>query len=126
MRLLVCGSRYLTRGLHLQAMSEALRKVLPQPGVRVTLIHGDAEGADRFSEEALRLAWGEDFWVERFPADWKRHGRAAGPLRNARMLSEGRPDFWVAFQMKGAANKGTSDMLRRAQKAGIPGRSIPL
>lgn len=39
-----------------------------------------------------------------------------GPLRNQRMLEEGKPDLVVAFPGGG----GTKDMVRRAAKAGVP------
>jgi hypothetical protein len=51
-----------------------------------------------------------------FPADWKKHGRAGGPIRNQQMLDEGKPDLVVAFP----GGKGTADMVRRARAAGIP------
>jgi hypothetical protein len=40
------------------------------------------------------------------------------------MLDEGRPDEIVAFHDNIAASKGTADMIRRAQKAGIPYRLV--
>ncbi|MFM7676018.1 MAG: SLOG family protein [Synechococcus sp.] len=47
------------------------------------LFHGAAPGADR----AIGLAAHQLGWpVRPFPAQWHRHGRAAGPLRNRRML----------------------------------------
>ena len=42
--------------------------------------------------------------------------RLAPPLRNQRMLDEGKPDLVVAFPGGG----GTKDMVRRAVKAGVP------
>ena len=47
----------------------------------------------------------------------RRHeiGKRAGPLRNQRMLDEGKPDLVVAFPGGG----GTKDMVRRAVKAGV-------
>jgi hypothetical protein len=39
----------------------------------------------------------------------------AGPLRNQRMLDEGKPDLVVAFPGGG----GTKDLVRRAVKAGV-------
>ena len=48
------------------------------------------------------------------PADWTKHGKAAGPIRNQKMLDEC-PDLVVAFP----GGKGTADMVRRAMKAGI-------
>jgi hypothetical protein len=52
--------------------------------------------------------------VEAYPADWKKHGRAAGPIRNQRMLDEN-PDILVAFP----GGKGTADMVARARKASL-------
>lgn len=51
-----------------------------------------------------------------FRADWEQCGRQAGPLRNARMLAEGRPDAVIAFP----GGKGTADMVRKARAAGLP------
>ena len=42
--------------------------------------------------------------------------KKAGPLRNQRMLDEGKPDLVVAFPGGG----GTKDMVRRSVKAGVP------
>ncbi|QNI79225.1 hypothetical protein SynRS9909_01237 [Synechococcus sp. RS9909] len=47
------------------------------------LLHGGARGADRAIGRAARqLGWP----VEVLPADWRRHGRAAGPIRNRELL----------------------------------------
>jgi hypothetical protein len=45
-------------------------------------------------------------------ADWHRHGRAAGPIRNQKMLDWG-PDLVVAF----AGGTGTAGMVRLARAA---------
>jgi hypothetical protein len=54
-----------------------------------------------------------------FPADWARFGRAAGPIRNQRMLDEGKPTLVLAFHNNIVESKGTKDMVKRARKAGI-------
>lgn len=109
MRVLVCGGRqfddwYLMKrfldGLHLG--SERFSVV----------IHGCARGADEMAEKWARQA---DVDFLRFYADWEKDGRAAGPIRNARMLTEGRPDLVIAFP----GGKGTADMISRARKAGV-------
>jgi hypothetical protein len=47
------------------------------------LLHGGARGADRtIGRAAFQLGWP----VEVLPADWRRHGRAAGPIRNRELL----------------------------------------
>jgi hypothetical protein len=75
------------------------------------LIHGDANGADRLAGE-----WGtaRGITVEAHPADWKKHGRAAGPIRNQKMLEE-TPALVVAFP----GGKGTADMVKKARQAGV-------
>jgi len=116
MRLLVCGSRTWTDRPRLW---QILDQVVSQHGDgQVVLIEGDARGADRLAGQLAR----ERGWrLERYPADWTHHGRAAGFRRNARMLREGRPDLVVAFTVGPLAqSRGTADMVRRAQQAGIP------
>lgn len=75
------------------------------------LIHGDAKGADRLAGE-----WGSarSVPVDAHPADWKRHGRGAGPIRNRKMLEE-KPDLVIAFP----GGKGTADMVAVAKAAGL-------
>jgi len=49
------------------------------------LLHGGARGADRtIGRAAHQLGWP----VEVLPADWRRHGRAAGPIRNRELLEQ--------------------------------------
>ena len=48
------------------------------------LFQGGARGADRAIDAAAhRLGW----LVEVIPADWRRYGRGAGPIRNRQLLS---------------------------------------
>lgn len=83
-----------------------------------TLVHGGAPGAD--SEAAYVAAYLLEWPVEAHPADWQRHGRAAGPIRNQQMVATG-ADLVIAFP----GGRGTADMVRRARAAGIPVRVIP-
>jgi hypothetical protein len=115
MRLLVCGSRTWTDRARLW---QVLDRLTANHGGQVTVIEGDARGADRLAgQHARERGWA----LEVYPADWTRHGRAAGFRRNARMLREGRPDLVVAFTVGPlAASRGTADMVRRAREAGVP------
>ena len=76
------------------------------------LMQGGAAGVD-----ALARDWAATHpEIERYVchADWKVHGRAAGPIRNARML-EWKPDMVVAF----AGGSGTANMVAQAKAAGV-------
>lgn len=44
------------------------------------VISGGATGADAAGEQWAR---GHSIPVRRFPADWSKHGKSAGPIRNA-------------------------------------------
>lgn len=54
---------------------------------------------------------------EQYKADWKTHGKAAGPLRNQEMVDLG-ADLCLAFSLN--KSRGTADCLNRARTAGIP------
>lgn len=81
------------------------------------LIHGDAPGADSIADE-----WAEfrEVPCAAYPADWKKHGKAAGPIRNAQMLREEKPDLVLAFP----GGRGTANMISLAKKAGVPVHEI--
>jgi hypothetical protein len=113
MRVLVCGGRDFRD-------REAVYNVLdPLRDKMGALMCGGAPGADTL---AWDWGWSRNFHCERYFADWKTHGRAAGPLRNQRMIDEGKPDLVIAFP----GGRGTADMIRRAETAGIEVRSVPL
>lgn len=113
MRVIVCGGRDFGAqlGEHILAYD-----TLFALGPDVTLVCGGARGADQ-----MAIAWHNITGtpVEVFPADWKKHGRAAGPIRNQQMLDAG-ADLVIAFP----GGRGTADMVQRARKAGIPVREV--
>lgn len=76
------------------------------------VIAGGADGADSLGAE-----WAAErkIYVRIFEADWAKLNRAAGPIRNQRMLDEGKPELVVAFP----GGNGTADMIGRAHKAGV-------
>ncbi len=78
-----------------------------------TIIEGGAPGADA-GARAFGLKLGIP--VETYAADWKKHGKAAGPIRNTQMIEEGCPERGIAFP----GGRGTADMLKKLQAAGIP------
>ncbi|QIS13643.1 SLOG family protein [Nocardia arthritidis] len=108
LRVLVTGSRSWT---DIGEIREALR---PYRSQGATLVHGDARGADRIAAGIWR-AWGER--DEPHPADWERHGRAAGFSRNQEMVDLG-ADVCLAFIRDHSA--GASHAAGVATAAGIP------
>lgn len=96
MRILVTGSRSWTDE---DAVEAALREAWIDAGSPVqvasmTLVHGACPtGADAIAD---RIARRVGMQVEPHPADWERHGRSAGPIRNAEMVVAG-ADVCLAF-----------------------------
>ena len=59
----------------------------------ITVVHGGSPGVDRL---AAMWAIYNHFIVEAHPADWKRHGKAGGPIRNKEMANSG-IDYAILF-----------------------------
>lgn len=58
-----------------------------------------------------------DINVIEFPADWKAHGKAAGPIRNRAMAEYA--DALIAIYRKGKLTPGTKNMISEARKRGL-------
>src|SRR5215472_6858890 len=107
-RVLVCGGRDFDDRA---ALETALDRLHAQRRFTL-LIAGGARGADTMAEQ-----WARDRGIRTriYMARWNIYGRAAGPIRNARMLRKGRPDLVVAFP----GGKGTAGMVALARDAGV-------
>lgn len=108
MRVLVCGGRDFN---DFEWLNEVLTWFAGENGVDL-IIHGAARGADSLAGEWAQLA---NIPVKAYPADWQKHGKAAGHIRNALMISDGKPDYVIAFP----GGRGTANMIEQARKAGI-------
>ena len=116
MKLLICGDRDWSDQ---ETMRKALLLLIDnchREKEPLHIIHGDARGADKMAGE---LATKFRLKVTAYPADWEKYKKAAGPIRNTRMLNEGHPDAVLAFHNNIATSKGTANMLVQAAKRGI-------
>lgn len=120
-RILITGSRCLNDyDLVHQAIADAVAELGPD----AVVVHGNckrrdgAPGADQLADRAARVL---GLKPEPHSARWRTEGRAAGPLRNQRMVDLG-ADLCLVFLVAGLANVGTKDCWRRAERAGIPVR----
>ena len=109
-RILICGDRNYQDWIKVQEYLDTISRT-------TIIIHGGARGADSL---AGNLASGRGWGIMRFPANWSKYGRAAGPTRNQQMLDESKPDLVVYFHDDIENSKGTKDMITRAEKANIP------
>lgn len=83
----------------------------------VSVIHGACHGVD---QSADKIAKKLGFQTLAFPADWKRYGKAAGPIRNGQMLDMDNVYAVYAFHRDIGSSKGTKNILDQASKKGIP------
>lgn len=82
------------------------------------VIEGEATGADTLGRE-----WAESHGlpVLKFPADWDKYKRSAGPIRNRQMIVEGRPTWACGFVDKPIeSSRGSLNMRNQLLRASIP------
>lgn len=107
LRILVTGSRQIIDN-H-AAVAKTLNGTVRAMAARgydtseLTIVHGGARGLDRLAGTVARVqGWGEEVHF----ADWKTHGRAAGPLRNKAMVAAG-ADVVVGFPAHADRSEGS-------------------
>lgn len=119
----------------------AMQTWIGKHGYIETIIEGCARGADqmaghRFATLENNAGFPANIYVAHYPAQWEQHDsygqtcwckdksvtkcRGAGPLRNQFMLTDGKPEAGIAFHKNLAESRGTADMKRRLERAGIP------
>ena len=79
----------------------------------IEIISGGARGADALGE---RYAREHGYALKVFPAEWKKWGPVAGPIRNGEMA--GYADALIAFW--DGRSSGTLDMIRKARAKDLP------
>jgi len=111
-RILICGDRnWSDQQMIIETLSQLGRVCIIE-----CVIEGEARGADtmaRIAAETLGI------YVLKFPANWGKYGRAAGPIRNQQMLDEGKPTLVLAFHNDIEHSRGTKNMVEKALKANI-------
>lgn len=118
MRILVCGPRDWVVESYIHDILDcfALRKI-------TILISGCADGVD-----AISCEWANERGVPvlPFPARWRKHKMAAGPIRNHAMLEKGAPDLVIAFRYSGQdLTPGTADMVKQSRRRGVAVQIYP-
>lgn len=115
MRVAIVGSRTIT---DLDYVLDGLNKliedgVLPHESKWTAIVSGGAAGVDTL---AKHVAIGNDIELIEFHANWEKHGKSAGFIRNNLIVSN--CDVLVAFIQNNS--KGTAHSINRARMWNIP------
>lgn len=107
MKVLVTGGRDYSDWQKVYAVLDSIKDPVPS-----VIIQGGARGADYLARD-----WANSRLIplHTYKADWKKYGKAAGPIRNKIMLEQGNPDLVVAFP----GGNGTKNMIEQARRANV-------
>lgn len=113
MRVIIAGGRDYKDYSTLKSRCEEILEGQKQ----VTILSGGQRGADTLGE-----IYGETkgYKVIKYEADWKRHGKAAGPIRNREMAAQA--DLLIAFF--NGQSPGTQSMINEARRKNLKIRII--
>jgi hypothetical protein len=92
---------------------EVLKEAIIESRFGITkVISGGAKGADKLGE-----AWAErnDIPFEVCEAQWDKHGKSAGPIRNKKMAREFNAEACICILMP--SSRGTRSMIKEAREA---------
>lgn len=101
MKILITGDR---NYINFEIVKKTFEILAPSCEVKTcTVIHGNAKGADKLAGNYAE-SLGYQMIVK--PADWKKYGKGAGPIRNLEMIAEN-PDIVIIFHDNLKDSKGT-------------------
>lgn len=111
MRCIIAGSR---SGFRYREVERAVRESGMWDRIRVVL-SGGADGVDYFGERWAEQNAREIEHYRVTEDEWRRHGKAAGPMRNRRMAEAA--DALIAVW--DGESRGTKNMIFEAQRLGL-------
>jgi len=110
MKLIIAGGRNLFRGI--SEIQEDLNNYELYENLN-EVISGGATGIDNCGEEFAKERY---IGIKEFPADWDKHGKAAGPIRNRQMAEYGD----ALLLIWDGKSRGSANMKKEMEKLGKP------
>lgn len=107
MKTIIAGSRSIPDPYH------RIAQAIKDSGFEITeVVSGTCRGVDLNGELYAKC---NNLPVKRFPADWEKHGKSAGPIRNCEMAkyAEALIAIWDG------KSSGTKDMIDKAKFRGL-------
>lgn len=111
MKWIIAGGR---KFIDYEFLKEVCDDVIPKIDTSgdIQIISGCAGGADTLG---IKYAEDNDYDLIKMPADWNKHGKSAGPIRNSEMADVG--DCLIAFW--DGRSRGTKNMINTATNKGL-------
>jgi len=107
MRVCICGDRNYTC---IENIEKEILLLKEKYNDNLLIITGKCQGVDNLAE---RVSIKHNIKHIEYPADWKKYGKAAGPIRNKQMIQEGKPELVIAFHNNIKHSKGTKNMVNQ-------------
>ena len=118
LNLIIAGGRDFTDELIMSTTIKAIINAKGLTNTPITVVCGMARGADMTGYK-LAKKWGMP--VAEYPADWKTHGKSAGPIRNKQMADNA--DALIAYW--DGKSRGTANTIQTMKAADKPVIVIP-
>lgn len=110
-KVIIAGSRSFADYEKLKSVCDSiLPNLYSEP--RISILSGTSSDSDSLGE---RYAKERGYTLNRYPADWKRYGKAAGPIRNRQMVKEA--DAAIVFW--DGQSRGTKNLIEEANRHGL-------
>lgn len=113
MKTIIAGSRDIPQDRAYYGIGCCMGKMIKNGHPVTEIVSGGARGVDTFAKN-ISADYGIPF--KEFPADWDKHGRKAGYLRNVQMAAYA--DALIAIW--DGQSRGTKMMIDIAMKKGMP------
>ena len=115
-KVLICGGRHFNNYKLLEEGVDNILKLFTLDE-NLEIVSGHAEGTDTLGE---MYAQNHNYSLKTFPADWKKYGRSAGPIRNKQMIDYIKEYNSLLIAFVSDNTKGTKNTISLAKKDNIP------
>jgi ABC-type enterochelin transport system substrate-binding protein len=115
MKLIIAGGRNFTDYQKLKKICDYIL----QNQTSIEIVSGGCRGADKIGEQYSKE---KGYSLKRFPANWNRYGKAAGPKRNKQMANYA--DALIAFW--DGKSRGTKNMIDLSKSVNLKIRIIDI
>ncbi len=116
-KIIICGGRHFDDYHLLETLVDSIVSSTGLTNKEIEIVSGHCKGADLLGE---LYAQNHSMRCRIFPAEWKKYGKAAGPIRNSQMVNyaaNSQSPTVVAFVSP--RTKGTLDTIKKATKKGF-------